>query len=530
MAASDSVQPEEGKQGQTPARKKFQFPTALTTVAVVTVVVWLAALFIPAGTYEHDEYGAPIPGTYRQVPSPLDPGDRVRQLVLSPVNGLYGLKNEDGYVDTETSGTMFGAVGVVLFILSIGAFISVSFATRSLEVAIGSLAIRLRDKGWLLITAIMVLFSLLGTTMGFSVETLGFYSLFIPLMAVLGYDRLVTATMIIVGALVGVTTSTVNPFATGVAAGEAEVSIGDGIGLRVVLWVLLTGIAIVYLLRYAARVRRDPSASLVGFDLDRAEGEAGGGAAGGPGETMAHERLTGTQKWVLAITIATFALMIFSVIPWASILGGTAGPADDTYTHETAVEPYWFELNWWFPQLSMLFALASVVVGLVARMGEREIVQRITAGAADMIGPSMVIMLAAGVSVIMTNTQTLDTILQSVEQIVRGTSVAVFAVLNIVVNLPLSFIVPSSSGHATLAMPLLAPLSDFAEVNRSVTITAFQLGHGLMLMASPTAVVVMGGLTIAKVSYAKYLRFVLPMLFLMFLVSAVVLGVATTIG
>ena len=516
MVSSDAARPEEGKAGQAPrARKAFQFPTAVTTVAVVTVAVWLAALFIPAGTYEHDEDGAPIPGTYRRVPSPLDTGERLRQLVLSPVNGLYGLKNEDGLVDTETTGTMFGAVGVVLFILSIGAFISVSFATRALEVAIGSLAVSLRDKGWLLIAAIMVLFSLLGTTMGFSVETLGFYSLFIPLMAALGYDRLVTATMIIVGALVGVTTSTVNPFATGVAAGEAGVSIGDGIGLRLVLWVLLTGIAVAYVLRYAARVRRDPSASAVGFELDRAQGAAAG--AGGAGETLGQERLSGMQKWVL-------------VIPWSSILGATTGPAEDYYTHETAAEPYWFELNWWFPQLSMLFALGSVVVGLVARMGEREIVRLITAGAADMIGPSLVIMLAAGVSVIMTNTQTLDTILNSVEQLVRGTSVAVFAVLNVVVNLPLSFIIPSSSGHAILAIPLLAPLSDFAEVNRTVTITAFQLGHGLMLMASPTAVVVMGGLSIARVSYGKYLRFVLPMLFLMFIVSAVVLGVATSIG
>ena len=533
MASGDDGRPpgSTGPNRTRRARPKFQFPTAVTTVAAVTAAVWLATLFIPAGTYQHDEDGAPIPGTYQRVESPLGAGERLRQLVLSPVNGLYGLKNDTGYVDTETSGTMFGAVGVVLFILAIGAFISVSFATRSLEVAIGSLAGRLRDRGWLLIAAIMVLFSLLGTTMGFSVETLGFYSLFLPLMAALGYDRLVTSAMIIVGALVGVTASTVNPFATGVAAGEAGVSIGEGIGIRVLLWVLLTAIAVVYGLRYAARVRKDPRASAVGFDLDRADrGDDAGPGAASAGGPAAPERLTGTQKWVLVVTVAAFGLMIFSVIPWSSILGASTGPADDFYTHETAAEPYWFELNWWFPQLAMLFAVASVVVGVVARMGEREIVRLITQGASDMIGPSMVIMLAAGVSVIMTNTQTLDTILQSVEQLVRGTSVAVFAVLNIVVNLPLSFIVPSSSGHATLAMPLLAPLSDFAEVSRALTITAFQLGHGLMLMASPTAVVVMGGLAIAKVSYATYLKFVLPLLIAMFVVSALVLGLATALG
>ncbi len=510
------------------ARKKFEFPTALTTVALVTVAVWLAALFIPAGAYEHDADGAPIPGTYHRVEAPLDAGARLKQLVLAPVNGLYGLRNEAGHVDTETTGRMVGAVGVVLFILAIGAFISVSFATRSLEVAVGGLAARLREKGWLLIAAIMVLFSLLGTTMGFSVETFGFYSLFIPLMAALGYDRMVTSVMIIVGALVGVTASTVNPFATGVAAGEAGVSIGDGIGLRVLLWVLLTAIAVAYLLRYAARIRRDPSASVVGFDLDRAEGEAPKERAGASG-AAAPERLTGTQKWVLAITVATFALLIVSVIPWSSILGAATGPADDL-THATAAKPYWFELNWWFPELAMLFFVASIVVGVVARMREGEIVRLITQGAKDMIGPSLVIMLAAGVSVIMINTQTLDTILRSVEQMVRGTSAAVFAVVNIVVNLPLSFVVPSSSGHAVLAMPLLSPLSRFAGVDRALTITAFQLGHGLMLMASPTAVVVVGGLTVSKVPYDKYLRFVLPLLLVMFVTSAVVLGVAATLG
>jgi len=159
-------------------------------------------------------------------------------------------------------------------------------------------------------------------------------------------------------------------------------------------------------------------------------------------------------------------------------------------------------------------------------MKEREIVKLISQGAADMIGPSLVIVLAAGVSVIMTNTQTLDTILKSVEQAVRGTSAGVFAIVNIVVNLPLSFIVPSSSGHAVLAMPILAPLSDFAGVSRAVTITAFQLGHGLMLMGSPTAVVVVGGLAVTKVGYDKYLKFVLPMLLIMFVVSSAVLAIA----
>ncbi len=522
MAADDVAAPV--AEAPAPPRKKaFQFPTAVTTLALVTVLVWVAALFIPAGAYEHDADGAPIPGSYQQIPSPLTFGERVQQLVLAPVNGLYGLQDpESGFVDSEIVGRMFGSVGVVLFIMSIGAFISVSFATRSLEVAVGGLAARLRERGWLLIAVIMALFSLLGSTMGFSVETFGFYALFLPLMAALGYDRMVTASMIIVGCLVGVMGSTVNPFSIGVASGEAGVSIGDGIALRVVLWVLLTGLAIAFVLRYAATIRRDPAASLVGFDAPP-EQEADAAPSGSSAQ------MSGLQKRVLWITILTFGLMIFSVIPWGSILGGATGPADDYYTHTTGAEPVWFELGWWFPQLAMLFVLASVVVGRLARMGERETVRLIGQGAADMIGPAIVILLAAGVSVIMTNTQTLDTILHSMEQVIGGASAAVFAVVTMLVNIPLAVLVPSSSGHATLAMPLLAPLADFAGVSRALTVTAFQLGHGLTILWAPTSVVVVGGLAIAKVPYDRYLRFVWPLLLILFVTAAVVLGLAAAL-
>jgi len=507
-------------QAEAPVRRKLQFPSAVTTLAIVTVIVWVAALFLPAGAYRHAPDGSPMPGTYHQVPSPLSFPESVQQLLLSPVNGLFGLRNLDtGFVDSETVGQMFGAIGVVFFIMSIGAFISVSFATRSLEVAVGGLAARLQDKGWLLIAVIMALFSLLGTTMGFSVETFGFYALFIPLMAALGYDRMVTAAMIIIGALSGVMGSTVNPFATGVASGEAGVSIGDGIVLRLVLWVLITAMGIGFVLRYAARIRRDPGASLVGFDEP---GEPGAGAGADPADST----LSRTQKWVLVITGAAFGLMIFSVIPWSSILGGGAGPADYYLTHTTEVAPYWFELSWWFPQLAMLFIVASVVTGAVARMGEKETVRLIGAGAADMINPAIVILLATGVSVIMTNTQTLDTILHSMEQLTGNASAGLFAAITVAVNIPLAILIPSSSGHATLAMPLLAPLADFAGVSRALTITAFQVGHGLTLMLSPTSVVLVGGLAIARVGYDKYLRFAWPLLLALFVVSAGLVAVA----
>lgn len=516
-------------------KRKLAFPSAVTTLVIVTILVWIAALFIPPGRYAHDADGSPIPGTYQRMEVPLTFGERMEQLALAPVNGIYGLLSpERGIVDTRTVGRLFGQIGVIVFIMSIGAFISISFATRSLEVAVAALANRLRTRGWLLITAIMVLFSLLGSTMGFSVETLGFYALFIPLMTALGYDRLVTAAMIIVGATIGVMAATVNPFSIGVAAGEAGVGIGDGIVLRLILWLVLTAMAVGWVLRYAARVRADPRASLVGFDQDApAQGSAADHAAEGLAAHPADapERLTGTQKWVLVITAFAFGLMIFSVIPWSAVIGGKGGPADDYVTHQVAsAQPFWFELNWWFPQLAMLFLVASVVVGLVAKMNEKEIVRLIAAGASDMMSPATVMLLAGGVSVIMTNTHTLDTILHAMEQLIAGASAAGFAVGSMLVNIPLAFLIPSSSGHAALAMPLLTPMADFAGVSRPTMITSWILAHGLTLLASPTNVVVVGGLAIAKVGFDKYLRFMWPLLLGLFVVSAAAVALAAALG
>lgn len=504
----------------TKPKRKFQFPGAVTTLAFVAIAVWVAALFIPSGQYERDADGAPIIDSFHRVPSPLSFFDSVRELILSPINGAYGLQDSTtGFVNTEAAGHMFGSIGVIIFIFALGAFISVSFSTRSLEVAVGRLAVGVGERGWLLIVAVMVLFSLLGSTMGFSVETFGFYALMIPMFAALGYDRMVTAAVIILGALTGSMASTVNPFSIGVASGEAGVSIGDGIVLRLFLWVVLTAVSILFVLRYARSVQRDPSRSIVGFEEETDETK----------EELPTQ-LSGTQKLVLLITGLTFALMIFSVIPWSSIFGGATSAAEYDILHETATKPYWFELNWWFPQLAMLFFLSAILIGLVARMGEKKLVSLITAGIGDMIGPAIVIALARGVSVIMTNTQTLDTVLNAMENLVDGTSKGVFAVLVMLVNIPLAFLIPSSSGHATLAMPLLAPLGDFAGVSRSLVITAFQMGHGFMLMFAPTNVVVVGGLAIAKVGFDKYLRFIWPLLAIYFVIIVVVLGIAAGVG
>jgi uncharacterized ion transporter superfamily protein YfcC len=204
---------------------------------------------------------------------------------------------------------------------------------------------------------------------------------------------------------------------------------------------------------------------------------------------------------VLVVVALVFAFMVFSVVPWSSALTGDAD-----------AEPYGFELGWSFPHLAALFLAAAVLVGLVARMGEQRLSATLVQGAGDFISPGLVIVLARGVTVIMNNAQVTDTVLHSVESAVRGTSSALFAVIVFVVNLPLAFLIPSSSGHATLSMPILAPLADFAGVSRAVVVTAWQSASGWMNLWVPTTAVTIGGVALAKVGYNRYLRFAAPLL------------------
>ncbi|WP_424217421.1 YfcC family protein (plasmid) [Streptomyces sp. BI20] len=497
-----------------PARTRW-FPSALTVLALVTLVVWALAFLVPPGQYDRDDAGAPIAGTYHRVDDARSFTDHLNDLFLAPVNGLYGVQDtRTGEVGPSLVGALYGSAGVFLFVLAIGAFITVVFATGALDRGIARLAHRLRDRGALLIAAVMVVFSLLGTVEGFAEETLGFYGLLVPMMLALGYDRLVAVGAAILGAGVGVLCSTVNPFATGVASSAAGISLGDGIVLRFVMWAVLTAVTVLYVIRYARRVRRDPESSLCGFlpgDRDRLRdaegagrveepaGDSGPAVDSGPGGVA--EPLSGLHKAVLTLLVLVFAFMIFSVVPWASALSGDAD-----------AKPYGWELDWSFPQLSALFLCAAVLVGLVARMGEAKLSATIVQGAADFVSPALVIMLARGVTVIMNNSRITDTVLHSIEDVVKGTSSSVFAIIVFVVNLPLAFLIPSTSGHATLAMPILAPLADFAGVSRAVVVTAWQAASGWMNLWVPTTAVTIGGVALAKVGYNVYLRFVWPLL------------------
>ena len=490
--------------------RAFRFPSAFTVLFGVTIAVWLLAFVIPTGTYQTDgDTGRPVPGTYEATETGLTFGDRLMDLFLSPINGLFGVMNVDGFIGPYESGELYGAAGVFLFVLAIGVFITMAMRTGAIDNGVARIAQRTKTRGALLIAVLMMLFAIGGTTEGMAEETLGFYALLIPLMLALGYDRMVAAATILVGAGIGVLASTVNPFATGVASDAADISIGDGIGLRFLMLIVLVPIGVWWVLRYARKVKGDPSQSLVG-------------AVDGDDELRAQglrdvPMLTGREKSVLAVVGLTFAFMIFAIVPWAQIING---PNADSFN---------WQLDWYFPELAALFIVMSLVVGLIGGLGEKGITDTVVKGAGDFIGVGLIIVLARGVTVIMNNSEITGTILHSMEEMVSNTNSGVFAVVMFLINIPLAFLVPSTSGHAALAMPILAPLADFADVPRSIVVTAYQSASGIVNLITPTSAVVMGGLALAKVRYDRYLKFVLPLVGILLVVSALMIGVGAIV-
>jgi uncharacterized ion transporter superfamily protein YfcC len=412
---------------------------------------------------------------------------------------------------------MFGSAQVFLFILAIGGFMTVVFATGALDRGIHQLAYRFRSRGPLLIVVLSLLFGVLGSVMAWSDETLGLYALTIPLMIALGYDRMVTVAVVSIAPFVGTIGSTINPFVVGIGASKAGVSIGDGIGLRLLLFVLLLGATIAYTLWYARRIKADPASSLVGFSVE--DRELKEKDAGYP------DPLSGRDKLIIALVAFTFVLLTFSIIPWGAILGNYAV---DPYTHETIDSPFAWELGWWLPELSALFFVMSIVVGAIGGLGEGGTARSFIRGVIDFTGPAFLVVVARGVSVIMTNTKTIDTVLNAMEGLVTGTSNLVFVALTFLVSLPLSFLVGSGSAGTALTMPVLAPLGDFAGVDRSLVITTWMAAGGWLRLILPINAILIAGLALAKVGFDQYVRFILPLMgiLLVIIMAVLLLGAA----
>lgn len=450
--------------------KTFRMPTAYTILFTLLVVVAACTWFIPAGSYDHHADGTPVAGSYHPVEqSPQGPG----AVITASFQGFYD------------------AVDVALFILMVGGFLGVVMETGAIDAGVGHLTRRLGGRESLLIGALMAAFSLGGTSFGMWEETMAFFPLLIPVFIAAGYDALVGIAVVLLGSGAGVLAGTVNPFATGIASGFAGVSLGEGLLMRLVMLVVFDALAIWYVLRYARRVKGDPAASLVASPAASPAAEAHQSPQGTP-------ELTGRRRAALVLFALVFLVMIYAVIPFDEL--GLPLPT----------------LGWWFPELSGLFLVGGVAMGAVYGLGEQRSIDAFVSGAADLVGVAFIIGISRGITVLMNAGQITDTVLAWGEQALEGTGSVLFLLLVYLIYLPLSVLIPSSSGLATLSIPIVAPLGQFAGVGGGAIVTAFQAASGLVNLITPTSAVVMGALALGRVPYDRWVKLVWRLLLIFF--------------
>jgi len=398
---------------------------------------------------------------------------------MAPLSGLY---------DPDTG--QAGAIDVALFVLIIGGFLGIVNKTGAIDAGIERVTQKLSGREEWMIPILMGLFAAGGTIYGMAEESLPFYTLLVPVMMAARFDPLVAASTVLLGAGIGTLGSTINPFATVIAANAAGIPFTHGIWLRVALLVAGWLICVAWVMRYARQVRQDPSRSVV------ADKQAENIAHFLGGKRQQDLAFTGTRKLILVIFALAFAVMIYGV----AVLG------------------------WWMGQISGVFLAAAIITGLLARMSEEELTSTFIDGARDLLGVALIIGIARGIVVVMDKGMITHTILHSAEGVVSGLSSVVFINVMYWLEVVLSFLVPSSSGLAVLTMPIMAPLADFASVNRDLVVTTYQAASGIVNLFTPTSAVVMGGLAIARVPYVRYLKWIAPLLLILTVLICLILS------
>lgn len=460
----------------------FKFPSAYTILFVLIALVAMLTWIVPAGQYDramNEDLGreVPVAGTYHATEG--NP-QGVIDVLLAPIDGFYDHNSYEA-----------AAIDVSLFILVIGGFLGLVTKTGAIDAGIERVTARLEGREELMIPILMALFATGGTVYGMAEESLPFYTLLVPVMMAARFDPVVAAATVLLGAGIGTLGSTINPFATVIAANAAGIPFTDGIWLRVAMLIVGWIICVMYVMRYAKMVRADQSKSIV---FDKYEENKAHFLGSRSGETL---EFTGTRKVILTIFAAAFAVMIYGV----SVAG------------------------WWMAEISAMFLGATIIIGLVARMSEEEFTSSFIDGARDLLGVALIIGIARGIVVVMDRGMITDTILNSAEQLVTGLSSVIFINVMYWLEILLSFLVPSSSGLAVLTMPIMAPLADFAGVGRELVVTAYQSASGIVNLITPTSAVVMGGLAIARVPYVRWLKWVAPLLGILCVLIMIMLSV-----
>lgn len=430
------------------------------------------------------------------------------------------------------------ALPVCLFVMILGGFLGMMTETGALDNGIAVLVQKLKGNEIMLIPVLMLIFSLGGTTYGMCEETVPFYALLAATMMAAGFDPMVGAATVLLGAGCGCLGSTVNPFAVGAAVDALtgvgiEVNQSIIIGLGAVLWIVTTAMSIFFVMNYARKVKADKGSTILSMQELKDAEEAHGKAAS---EVHKEVKLTGRQKGVLIAFAFTFVVMIVGFIPLADLNEGVANFFDAGAVYDAdgnAVVQGWSALitglpigQWYFDEASTWFFLMAVLIGIIGGLSEKQIVNTFITGAADMMSVVLVIALARGISVLMANTGLDVFVLDAAANALAGLSGVIFAPMSFLVYFGLSFLIPSTSGMATVSMPIMGPLAVKLGFSPEVMVMIFSAAIGVVNLFTPTSGAIMGGLALAKIEWTTWLKFALKLIVALSVVCAIILTVA----
>lgn len=430
------------------------------------------------------------------------------------------------------------ALPVCLFVMILGGFLGMMTETGALDNGIAVLVQKLKGNEIMLIPVLMLIFSLGGTTYGMCEETVPFYALLAATMMAAGFDPMVGAATVLLGAGCGCLGSTVNPFAVGAAVDAltgVDIAVNQSIiiGLGAVLWIVTTAMSIVFVMNYAKKVKADKGSTILSMQELKDAEEAHGKAAS---EVHKEVKLTGRQKGVLIAFAFTFVVMIVGFIPLADLNEGVANFFDAGAVYDAdgnAVVQGWSALitglpigQWYFDEASTWFFLMAILIGIIGGLSEKQIVNTFITGAADMMSVVLVIALARGISVLMASTGLDVYVLDAAANALAGLSGVIFAPMSFLVYFGLSFLIPSTSGMATVSMPIMGPLAVKLGFSPEVMVMIFSAAIGVVNLFTPTSGAIMGGLALAKIEWTTWLKFALKLIVALSVVCAIILTVA----
>lgn len=457
-------------------KKKSRVPHSYVILFSMIIIMAILTYVIPAGQFERVDVGGRTvvdPSSYSSVES--NPAT-IFDVFKAVPKGLGA------------------AQSIVFFIFIVGGSFNIITQTGAIEAGISKIAVSLKGKEKLLIPLIVFIFSIGGGTIGMAEEAIVFVPIGIALSRALGYDAVVGMAIVSLGAAVGFTSGFMNPFTVGVAQGIAEIPLFTGIELRLVIWVASLVLVIAYIYKYANKVKANPELSIV-YDLEQEEKDH-------VIDLSNVMEMTKKHVMVLLVFALGMILLIFGV----------------------------FKYGWYITEIAAIFIAMGIIAGLVGGMDVNEIAKEFILGAKEMTTGAIVVGVARGMLVIMESGLILDSIVNGLASAITMLPKSISAVGMLIVQSFINFFIPSGSGQAATTMPIMTPLADVIGLTRQTAVLAYQFGDGISNSIIPTSGVLLANLSVAKIKYDSWVKFVWPLILLWTLMAAVFMVIATAIS